>query len=152
MDKRTQAQNRRLFWLLGQVGLTDKAAIAELVMEWTNGRTSHTSELTYNECQNIIRNLDDALNRSKDPKDSGKLDQRRKAVIKAIFTYFELRGKTVSMEYVKAVACRAAGNAVSFNAISEGQLLRIYAEFCRKQTAASVRNEIDEELRITNSN
>ena len=61
-----------------------------------------------------------------------KLDRKRKGVIKAIFRWFELRGQQPTMEYVKGVACRAAGK-TSFNEISPAELSRIYAEFCKKQ-------------------
>ena len=62
-----------------------------------------------------------------------KLDRQRKGVIRAIYRWLELRGVTnASMDYVKAIACRAA-KADSFNRISPDALTRVYAEFCHKQ-------------------
>lgn len=144
-NPRTKEQNRRLWWIAGQLGI-DKDAMAEIVLEFTNGRTSHTSELSFLECMELTKFLQGTLNRrnprngesvrtdgkpENDP-DRVKLDRKRKGVIKAIFRWFELRGQQPTMEYVKGVACRAAGK-TSFNEISPAELSRIYAEFCKKQ-------------------
>ena len=53
------------------------------------------------------------------------------------------------MEYVKAVACRAAGKD-RFNDISLGELTRIYAEFCRKQETVGAMAETLNELAYRN--
>ncbi len=154
---RTAAQNRKLWWLAGQLGL-DKEAMADIVYDFTEGRTNHTSELSFLEARELI----DYLNRTLSPKnwresssastdryatdhpDRVKLDRKRKGVIKAIFRWFELRGQHPTMEYVKGVACRAARKD-RFNDISLGELTRIYAEFCRKQKAVgAMGNEIVE--------
>lgn len=142
---RTADQNRKLWWLAGQLGL-DKEAMSDIVYDFTEGRTPHTSELTFLECRDLI----DYLSRTLSPKnyrecssartdryatghpDRVQLDRKRKGVIKAIFRWFELRGQHPTMEYVKSVACRAAKKE-RFNDISLGELTRIYAEFCRKQ-------------------
>lgn len=142
---RTTEQNRRLWWLAGQLGL-DKEAMADVVLEFTEGRTCHTSELTFLECRELTEFLQgtlighgrrDSRAERTDRKPDGdpdrvKLDRKRKGVIKAIFRWFELRGQQPTMEYVKGVACRAAGKD-RFNDISIGELTRIYAEFCKKQ-------------------
>ena len=144
-NPRTNAQNRRLWWLAGQLGI-DREAMAEMVLEFTEGRTSHTSELSFLECLDLTKFLQGTLNQRNprngesvrtDSKPEGdpervKLDRKRKGVIKAIFRWFELRGQQPTMEYVKGVACRAAGK-TSFNEISPAELSRIYAEFCKKQ-------------------
>ena len=144
-NPRTNAQNRRLWWLAGQLGI-DREAMAEMVLEFTEGRTSHTSELSFLECLDLTKFLQGTLNQrnprngesvrtdSKPESDPErvKLDRKRKGVIKAIFRWFELRGQQPTMEYVKGVACRAAGK-TSFNEISPAELSRIYAEFCKKQ-------------------
>ncbi len=151
---RTTEQNRRLWWLAGQLGL-DKEAMAGVVLEFTEGRTCHTSELSYLECRELTEFLQgtlighgrrDSRAERTDRKPDGdpdrvKLDRKRKGVIKAIFRWLELRGVTnASMDYVKAIACRAA-KADSFNRISPDALARVYAEFCRKQESQSaVRN------------
>lgn len=140
---RTADQNRKLWWLAGQLGL-DKEAMSDIVFDCTEGRTLHTSELTFLECRDLI----DYLSRTLSPKrecssartdryatdhpDRVQLDRKRKGVIKAIFRWFELCGQHPTMEYVQGVACRAARKD-RFNDISLGELTRIYAEFCRKQ-------------------
>ena len=144
-NPRTNAQNRRLWWLAGQLGI-DREAMAGIVLDFTEGRTSHTSELSFLECMELTKFLQGTLNQRNprngesvrtDSKPEGdpervKLDRKRKGVIKAIFRWFELRGQQPTMEYVKGVACRAAGK-TSFNEISPAELSRIYAEFCKKQ-------------------
>lgn len=144
-NPRTKEQNRRLWWLAGQLGI-DREAMAEMVLEFTNGRTSHTSELSFLECRELTAFLHNTLTEHKlrenaatriDQKPDNDperltLDRKRKGVIKAIFRWFELRGQQPTMEYVKGVACRAAGK-TSFNEISPAELSRIYAEFCKKQ-------------------
>ena len=147
---RTTEQNRRLWWQAGQLGL-DKEAMAGVVLEFTEGRTCHTSELSYLECRELTEFLQGTLighgrrdSRAErtgrkpdgDP-DRVKLDRKRKGVIKAIFRWFELRGQQPTMEYVKGVACRAA-KADSFNRISPDALTRVYAEFCHKQEAVQL--------------
>lgn len=144
-NPRTKEQNRRLWWIAGQLGIS-REAMADIVLEFTNGRTCHTSELSFLECMELTKFLQGTLNQrnprngesdnidkkpENDP-DRVKLDRKRKGVIRAIFRWFELRGQQPTMEYVKGVACRAAGK-TSFNEISPAELSRIYAEFCKKQ-------------------
>lgn len=144
-NPRTKEQNRRLWWIAGQLGIS-REAMADIVLEFTNGRTCHTSELGFLECRELTAFLHNTLTEHKlrenaatriDQKpdnDSERLtlDRKRKGVIRAIFRWFELRGQQPTMEYVKGVACRAAGK-TSFNEISPAELSRIYAEFCKKQ-------------------
>ena len=153
---RTADQNRKLWWLAGQLGL-DKEAMADVVLEFTEGRTCHTSELTFPECRELTEFLQGTLighdrrdsraectdqKRDGDP-DRVKLDRQRKGVIRAIYRWLELRGVTnASMDYVKGIACRAA-KADSFNRISPEALSRVYAEFCRKQEAQSEMRNVE---------
>lgn len=153
---RTTEQNRRLWWLVGQLGL-DKEAMADVVLEFTEGRTCHTSELTFLECRELTEFLQGTLighdrrdsragrtdqKRDGDP-DRVKLDRQRKGVIRAIYRWLELRGVTnASMDYVKAIACRAA-KADSFNRISPDALTRVYAEFCHKQESQSAMRNVE---------
>jgi hypothetical protein len=147
-NPRTKEQNRRLWWIAGQLGIS-REAMADIVLEFTNGRTCHTSELGFLECRELMVFLKGTLNGSSTRKGQSdhidqkpdndpekvKLDRKRKGVIKAIFRWLELRGvHDVSVEYVKGIACRAA-KADSFNRISPEALSRIYAEFCHKQEA-----------------
>lgn len=145
INPRTTQQNRKLYWLFGKFGVKDKDAIAEIVWEFT-GRTCHTSELTFIEARGLIGSLEDLMKKKHKLKPAtDELDRKRKGVIKAIFRWFELRGKVPTMDYVKAVACRAAG-ADSFNQISSASLTRIYAEFCNKQRTVGAMREDDFEV------
>jgi hypothetical protein len=59
MKTRTLAQNQQLHKLLAEAGLTnEKATLAD---EFSNGRTSRTSELYTTECDALIRHLAAAL-------------------------------------------------------------------------------------------
>ena len=139
-DKRTLNQNRRLYWLLNELGLKD--SVADLVSDETNGRTTHTSELTFIECMNLIRRLEQYTRKAQEKptpqSKQNRMDKKRKGVIKAICAYGELCGLTYTVDYAKSIATRAAGRD-SFNEISEGELTRIYNEFCRKQTAVKAK-------------
>jgi len=153
-NPRTEQQNRYIYWLLGQLGVTSKDAIADIVRDWTGGRTTHTSELEFIEAQLIIRYLNNIRIKKKLTKseitdkwgtneERKQLDRKRKGLLKAIFRWFELQGKVPTMDYVKGVACRAAG-VYNFNQISIDALTRLYAEFCRKQEIAAVKKDVHE--------
>ena len=144
-NPRTADQNRKLWWLAGQLGI-DKEAMGDIVLEFTGGRTCHTSELSFLECREITEFMQSTLvpggkrRNTEHETERDILDRKRKGVIRAIFRWLELRGVNASMEYVKAIACRAAKRD-RFNELSLGDLTRVYAEFCRKQESQSaVRN------------
>jgi hypothetical protein len=155
-NPRTNEQNRKLYWLFSQLDIRDKDVIADIVGNFTNGRTVRTSRLDFLECADLIKWLDNTLkNKGKRETTSGrientspesgeykKLDRLRKGVIKAIFRWYELRGQEVTMDYVKATACRAAGSD-GFNGISPARLTDIYHEFCRKQRTVETANGDD---------
>ena len=142
-DKRTLNQNRRLYWLLNELGL--KESVADLVSDETGARTTHTSELTFIECMNLIRRLEQYIRKPQEKptpqSKQNRMDKKRKGVIKAICAYGELCGVKYTVDYAKSIATRAAGRD-SFNEITEGELTRIYNEFCRKQTAARARTDL----------
>lgn len=139
-DTRTMNQNRKLYWLLNQLGL--KESVADLVADETNGRTTHTSELTFIECMNLIRRLEQYTRKAQEKptlqSNHNRMDKKRKGVIKSICAYGELCGMKYTVAYAKSIATRAAGRD-SFNELTEGELTRIYNEFCRKQTAAKAK-------------
>jgi len=151
-NPRTTAQNRRLYWLFKQLVNGNKDAIAKIVYEHTNHRTDRTSKLQFIEAMELIRSLESLLKQPRESKSAridrmvddaperAELDRKRKGLIKAIFRWYELRGREVTMKYVKATACRAAG-VDNFNDISVSALTRLYAEFCRKQNAVTVIQE-----------
>lgn len=143
MDKRTTQQNRRLWWLIGELGLKD--SVGDLVREETNGRTDRTSELYFIECMNLIRRLEQYTRKAQERPKSARvgedvMDRKRKGVIKAICAYGELIGFKWDADYAKGIATRAAGRDY-FNELTEGELTRVYNEFCRKQTAATARTD-----------
>lgn len=154
-NPRTADQNRKLWWLAGQLGI-DKEAMGDIVMEFTGGRTCHTSELSFLECREITEFMQRALiqpgsretsSERTDRKVEGhpdrvELDRKRKGVIRAIFRWLELTGVNASMEYVKAIACRAAKRD-RFNELSMGDLTRVYAEFCHKQESQSAMRNVE---------
>lgn len=143
MDRMTAKQNRRLWWLLGELDLKD--SVADLVSEETGGRTERVSQLGFIEAMNLIRRLEQYTRKAQEKPASrdepNKLDRKRKGVIKAIIAYGELCGMKYSVDYSKSIATRAAGRD-SFNEITSGELTRIYNEFCRKQTAARTRTNL----------
>ena len=143
-NPRTPTQNRTLYGILSRLGIKNKDAIADIVLEHTNGRTRSTSELQFIECMTLINSLQGILKEKRLTKsetidahvdgsrDKELLDRKRKGLIKAIFRWYELQGKKVAMDYVKGTACQAAG-VDYFNQISPEALSRLYAEFCKKQ-------------------
>ena len=146
---RTTDQNRTLFGLFSKLNITDKLEIADIVYKASNKRTIHTSELTFIECRDLITSLEDIFKRKRDSQSAKidtmrpeapeklSLDKKRKGLLKAIFRWFELQGKVVTIDYVKGVACRAA-KVENFNDITSSQLSTLYAEFCRKQRVREV--------------
>lgn len=128
-------QNRKLWWLFNRAGF-DREAVADFVGNYTEGRTTHTSELTFIEAREMIAWLDSTLTggKQRERTESEQIDKLRKGCMRAIYAWCEGEGRTVDSRYVKAVACRASGKSF-FNELTEGDLRRVYAEFCKKQTA-----------------
>jgi len=154
---RTLDQNRNLYGLFTKLNIHDKKEIAEIVYTASNKRTIHTSKLTFIECRDLITSLEDIFKRKResqsakvdtmrpDAPEKLSLDKKRKGLLKAIFRWFELQGKVVTIDYVKGVACRAA-KVENFNDIPSSQLSTLYAEFCRKQRAREVMQSDDWDL------
>ena len=155
-NKRTLSQNAKIHALFDYLNVKQEDRYF-LVYNITGHRTIHTSELSYTEAQELIRSLQnltyegvrltnsERVESSSNEKIIYDLDRKRKGLIRAIFAWFDLQGKVVDMDYVKGVACRAAG-VDDFNKISEGSLTRLYAEFCRKQRAREVMKNDDWDL------
>ncbi len=57
---RTIGQNKRLYQLLNQLGI-DEEMKADLVYDFTYGRTDKSSEMEYRECNNLIGKLDEQI-------------------------------------------------------------------------------------------
>ena len=149
-DLRTPAQNRKLHYMC-KIMRIDKELLATMVWNYTNGRTEHSSEMYYSECQELINFLDSTFKPKTERKtaagraDVMTIDRKRKGVIKAIYAYLEQQGMQPTMDYVKAIACRAAGKD-DFNKLSPAELSRIYAEFCKKEKVAQVKNNMNKTL------
>jgi hypothetical protein len=56
MNIRTESQNKALHLLLGKVGI-DQDTKADMVFNYTDGRTMHSAEMTCMECDALIRAL-----------------------------------------------------------------------------------------------
>ena len=153
-NQRTKAQNAKIYAMFGAL-MIQQHERDEIVYDITSKRTIHTSDLTYTEAQSLIKFLQDLgankvarltvsekVDTSNDPVVKKRLDSKRKGLIASIFAWFKLQGKVPTMDYVKGVACRAAG-VDDFNKISEASLTRLYAEFCRKQRAREVMKNDD---------
>jgi hypothetical protein len=141
----TQEQRRRIFWLCGRIGINmqDVALRGMLIREWTNGRAIGMSSLEFIDAMNVIKYLESIMRKSqREPKDryTDEMDKKRKGLIKAVFRWLEQQGKAPDMKYVLGIICRA-GCVSNINELSEEALSRLYAEFCRKQTAQQAMNQ-----------
>ena len=145
-DLRTPEQNRKLHYLCSRLGI-DKETLQTMVWNYTAQRTTRSKEMYKHECQSLIDFLSETANPNRERRtaagraDVMTIDRKRKGVIKAIFAHLEQQGMQPTMEYVKAIACRAAGKD-DFNKLSPAELSRIYAEFCKKQRVACVKKSI----------
>lgn len=116
------ATHKKLMTVLSKTGNIDNRH--DIVFSFTNGRTKSTKELTELEIDLLSKKLEsDAIK---------KLDKKRKRVLAAIFGMYQKMNAPKSMEFVKGVACRAAGEN-NFNDISSHQLDTIYAAFKNAQ-------------------
>lgn len=74
--KRTLSQNRKLYKLINLAGVATLKD--ELVMQYTNGRTKHSNEMTIDECTQLIKKLEKLCAQKKE---SIKCDKLRKTII-----------------------------------------------------------------------
>jgi len=142
----SDAQRRSLFFNFRELGFDDDARHC-FISDFTRGRTDSMKDLGYIEAQDMIRYLQEMRRMPQARGRHDDLDRKRKGVMRAIGAYLEMCGLNPTAEYIKGVAVRAAGMVPTmvghdFNRISGDTLTRIYNEFCRKQSAARVKNEI----------
>lgn len=116
---------KKLMTLLSNQGLVDERA--EIIAQFTNGEKSSARELTEIEIDVLCALFDKQANKPVD-----ELNKKRKRLIAAIFGVFKLANKTVSMDYVKAIACRAAKEK-TFNQIPSARLDSLYNAFLNAQ-------------------
>lgn len=113
---------KQLMTLLSKEGLLENRA--EIIKEWTSGRTDSAAKLTATEINAMCIVLE---------KNSiEEMDIKRKRLIASIFGMFNLMNKQVSMDYVKGIACRAA-KVDKFNQISATRLVSLYNAFKNAQ-------------------
>lgn len=113
---------KKLMTLMSKEGVTNQRA--EIISAFTKGRTDSAKLLNPAEidvlCDFYERNSKELLNK------------KRKRVIAAIFGMFKKMNKTVTMDYVKAIACRAA-RYERFNDIPSTRLDSLYNAFLNAQ-------------------
>lgn len=116
------ANLKKLMTLLSNEGLMEKRA--EIIYEWTHGRTTSAKELTEAEIAGMCVVLQ---------KDSFELlDKKRKRLIAAIFGVHKRMNRETNINYVKAVACRAA-KVDNFNRIPAQRLDSLYNAFLKME-------------------
>lgn len=98
-----------------------------VISDFTNGKTGSLSEL-YTIYPELYRKMKTQLLQQK----ADELDKARKKLIAVLFDF--LKNEKPSIEYVKAVACKAA-NVENFNAIPLDKLGYLYRVFGTKNTA-----------------
>ncbi len=145
----TDAQRKHIFFLLKQLNMPKEVGDG-MCPEWTSGRAAKISELQFIDAMEIIKYLKSLLANPRTPqgRDSDKMDKKRKGLIKAVFAWLQLQGKDPDLDYVLGVICKAGG--VDYiNDLTEVDLQRLYAEFCKKQKAQI---EMNQEQILTFSN
>jgi hypothetical protein len=144
LNPMTDKQRRRIYFLLSRLNM-NKEVGDEMCFEWTEGRALKISELQFIDAMNIIKYLEGLFVKPRELKnrETDTMDRKRKGLIKAVFTWYDLQGKTVSMEYVIGTICKAGG-VRPINDLTETDLQRLYAEFCRKQ---KVQIEMNKDLK-----
>lgn len=113
---------KKLMTLMSKAGVADHRA--EVIEKFTQGRTSSARQLTAQELESLCQFFETNNNES--------LDKKRKRVIAAIFGMFNKMNKTVSIEYVKSIACRAS-RYQAFNDIPPSRLDSLYNAFLNAQ-------------------
>lgn len=122
---------KKLMTLLSKGDLMEQRA--EIIGLWTEGRTTSAKDLSPDEITLICNVIE---NHSKE-----KLDLKRKRVIASIFGVFNKMNKTVTMDYVKGLACRAA-KVEDFNKIPPARLDSLYNAFLNAQKDLAISKRI----------
>ena len=104
-----------------------------IVSQYSGGKTNSISDLLRNYPAIYYRMKREFTNEA-----YNELDAARKRLIACLFDYLKQKGIQANMEYVKAVAVRAA-NKTEFNEITISQLKQLYQAFgSKKATNLSV--------------
>lgn len=113
---------KKLMTLMSKEGVADNRA--DIISTFTHGRTSSAKHLNPSEIDSLCEFFE--------KNSTENLDKKRKRVIAAIFGLYKKMNKDVSLEYVKAHACRAA-KVDDFNKIPSSRLDSIYNAFLKAQ-------------------
>lgn len=117
-----------------------------IIHDYSGGKTESLSEL-YEKYPRAYARMRSELSPQSKQQINIEYDQARKKLIAAIFANLEGRGYKPNMEYVKAVACKAA-KIDRFNDIPLPTLKAIYRRFVEKNLQA----DVDELLKSINFN
>ena len=123
---RSSTQNARLHTLINSLGI-DKETKAGLVYQYTAGRSDSSADLTYQECQQLIKDLSQKLLKSaQDKANTNKADRLRKKIISLFreMNYQTEAGKA-DMQRIKATLLHKWGKDI--NRYTEAELRRIIA-------------------------
>ena len=97
---RTKQQSRAIYSLLNKLNIDDSSK-ESIVLSFTNNRTTHTSELNYNEAAELIKSLNNELQKNNNS-DFWKGDKMRKRIFSLCYTYnwtiFKNRKEIVDIE------------------------------------------------------
>lgn len=99
-----------------------------------------SKDMSNAELTELCRRLEESL----DP-EGAKREQLKRRVMGAIGGWLRLIGKEADLNYIKSVACRAAG-VENFNRIPTEKLRNIYSLFLKKQREAKAVNEVCGEI------
>jgi GH18 family chitinase len=123
---------RKFYALLQQLPGADKD---ELVMQFSDNRTTHLSEMTDFEFQLMLPCMQGYIEAGQRFDKTNSEDVWRKRVMASIGGWLRSCGTQHTVETIKAIACRAAQRK-AFNDITLSELRAIYAEFNNKQKIA----------------
>lgn len=116
---------RKLMTLLSKQGLTDKRSV--IISQFTNGRTTSVKALDQLELDRLCQFFE-----TEQRKLQNDLDKKRKRLIASIFGMYKKMNKSVSIDYVKAIAARAT-KVERFNDIPSNRLDSLYNAFLYAQ-------------------
>lgn len=119
MDKQRKQLIKKFHVLLGKAKMDEQAKRDFL----SSYEVESTSDLDVFQLMNACQVLELQAN-----PELKELDKHRKRLIAAIFGYFKATRKHVTMNEVKAVACRAA-KCKTFNQIGKDRLISLYNAF-----------------------
>ncbi len=118
----------------------DEVIKESIIFDYSGGKTESLKEL-FEKYPTKYRKMRAKLSpKTQKQQADDRLDKARKKLIAAIFSNLEGRGYKPTMDYVKAVACKAA-KVTRFNEIALPTLKDLYNRFRNKDLQASV-NEL----------